>query len=150
MKMEFGEFLAAPECDVVIVTYPDIFRTEAGLKQGKFSSEYQELSAVIVLDSGDMAKIKVKDGDLVEIKSEAGAVVVRAKESEKEHPGIGYMPEGAWANVLGASPVTAPPSTSGTESVSQTLTPPASTLAVSAKVRRSRQEIPAIEEVYHR
>ncbi len=134
MKMEFGEFLAAPECGVVIVTYPDIFRTEAGLRHGKFSREYQELSAVIVLDQGDLAKIEAKDGDLVEIKSEAGAVVVRAKESENEHPGIGYMPEGAWVNVLGASPVTAPPST----------------LALSAKVIRSQQEIPAIEEVYRR
>ena len=134
MKMEFDEFLAAPECRVVIVTYPDIFRTEAGLKHGKFSSEYQELSAVIVLDPGDMAKVEVKDGDLVEVFGEGGTVVVRVKESEKEHPGIGYMPEGAWANVLGASPVT----------------PPASILVLSAKVRRSRQEIPAIEEVYRR
>jgi len=150
MKMEFGEFLAAPECGVVIITYPDIFRTEAGLKHGKFSSEYRELSALIVLDQGDMAKIEANDGDLVEIKSEAGVVVVRAKESEKEHPGVGYMPEGAWAYILGASPVTAPPSTSGTESVSQTLTAPPSTLALSAKVRRSRQELPAIEEVYRR
>lgn len=137
MKMEFGEFLAAPECGVTIVTYPDIFRTEAGLRHGKFSREYQELSAVIVLDSGDMAKIGVNDGDLVEIKSDAGAVVVRAKESEKEHPRIGYMPEGAWANVLGASPVTPPPSTL------------ALTALPSAKVRRSQQEIPAIEELYH-
>ena len=125
MKMEFGEFLAAPECGVVIITYPDIFRTEAGLKHGKFSSEYQELSAVIVLDSGDIAKIEVKDGDLVEVFGEEGTVVVRAKESENTHPGIGYMPEGAWANILGAIPV-------------------------SAKVRRSQQEIPAIEEVYRR
>ena len=132
MKMEFGEFLAAPECGVVVVTYPDIFRTEAGLRHGRFSREYQELSAVIVLDSEDMAKIEVKDGDLAEVKSEAGDVVVRAKVSEKKHPGIGYMPEGAWANVLGTSPVTAP----------------ASMRVLSAKVRRSRQEIPAIEEVY--
>jgi hypothetical protein len=44
------------------------------------------------------------------------------------------MPEGAWANVLGASPVT----------------PPASMLALSAKVRRSQQEIAAIEDVYRR
>ena len=143
MKMEFGEFLAAPECGVVVVTYPDIFQTEAGLKHGKFSREYQELSAVIVLDSGDMAKIGVKDGDLVEIKSEVGVVVVRAKGSEKEHPGIGYMPEGAWAYILGASPVTPPASTLA-------LTAPPSMLALSAKVSRSRQEIPAIEEVYHR
>nr|QNO44527.1 hypothetical protein JFDIJABK_00008 [Methanosarcinales archaeon ANME-2c ERB4]QNO44913.1 hypothetical protein ICHINCKE_00015 [Methanosarcinales archaeon ANME-2c ERB4]QNO46257.1 hypothetical protein HPELKGOP_00015 [Methanosarcinales archaeon ANME-2c ERB4] len=125
MKMEFGEFLAAPECGVVIVTYPDVFRTEAGLRHGKFSSEYQELSAMIILDPEDMAKIEVKGGDLVEVLGEEGAVVVRVKESEKEHPGIGYVPEGAWANILGASPV-------------------------SAKVRRSQQEIPAIEEVYHR
>jgi len=125
MKMEFGEFLAVPECGVVIVTYPDIFRTEAGLKHGKFSSEYQELSAVIVLDPGDLAKVEAKDGDLVEVLGGEGTAVVRAKESTKEHPGIGYMPEGAWANVLGTSPV-------------------------SAKVRRSQQEIPAIEEVYRR
>jgi len=125
MKIVFGEFLAVPECVVVIVTYPDIFRTEAGLKHGKFSREYQELSAVIVLDPEDLAKIEVKDGDLVEVLGGAGAVVVRAKESGNEHPGIGYMPEGAWANVLGASPV-------------------------SAKVRGSRQEVPAIEEVYYR
>ncbi|KAF5415789.1 MAG: hypothetical protein C5S48_04845 [Candidatus Methanogaster sp.] len=125
MKIEFGEFLAAPECKVVIVTYPDVFRTEAGLKHGKFSSEYQELSAVIVLDPVDMAKIEVKDCDLVEVLGEEGVVVVRVKESEKEHPGIGYMPEGAWANVLGAGPA-------------------------SAKVRRSQQRIAAIEDVYHR
>ncbi|MEA3324949.1 MAG: molybdopterin dinucleotide binding domain-containing protein [Euryarchaeota archaeon] len=125
MEMEFGEFLAAPECKVVIVMYPDLFRTEAWLRHGKFSSEYQELSAVIVLDPVDMAKIEVKDSDLVEVLGEEGAVVVRVKESEKEHPGIGYMPEGAWANVLGAGPA-------------------------SAKVRRSQQEIPAIEEVYRR
>jgi len=125
MEMDFGEFLAAPECRVVIVTYPDVFRTEAGLRHGKFSSEYRELSAVIMLDPKDMAKIEVKGGDLVEVLGEEGAVVVRAKESEKEHPGIGYMPEGAWANVLGASPA-------------------------SAKVSRSQQEISAIEAVYHR
>ena len=134
MKMEFGEFLAAPECKVVIVTYSDVFRTEAGLRHGKFSSEYQALSAVIVLDPADMAKIEVKGGDLVEVLGEEGAVVVRVKESEKEHPGIGYMPEGAWANVLGASPVTHP----------------ASMFALSAKVRRSQQKIPAIEDVYRR
>ena len=72
--MEFGEFLAAPECGVTIVTYPDIFRTEAGLKHGKFSREYQELSAVIVLDSGDMAKVGVNDGDLVEVDGTRGYV----------------------------------------------------------------------------
>ena len=134
MKLAFDEFLVAPECEIVIVTHPDIFRTEAGLTHGKFGSEYQELSAVIVLDSRDMAKSRVKDGDLVEIKSEAGVVVVRVKESGREHPGIGYMPNGAWANVLGASPVTDLPSM----------------LVISAKVRGSRQEIPAIEEIYHR
>ncbi len=61
----------------------------------------------------------------MEVLGEEGAVVVRVKESDKEHPGIGYMPEGAWANILGASPV-------------------------SVKVRRSQQEILTIEDVYRR
>nr|QNO45167.1 hypothetical protein GMDKAGHH_00020 [Methanosarcinales archaeon ANME-2c ERB4]QNO46031.1 hypothetical protein OOGCPJEC_00016 [Methanosarcinales archaeon ANME-2c ERB4] len=54
-----------------------------------------------------------------------GGVAVRAKESDEEHSGIRYMPEGAWAYILGASPVTALPSM----------------LASPAKVGRSRQEI---------
>ncbi|MEA1945147.1 MAG: molybdopterin dinucleotide binding domain-containing protein [Euryarchaeota archaeon] len=123
MKLQFEEFLAAPECKIMIVAYPDIFQTEAKLKHGKFSREYQDLSAVIMLDSGDLKKIRVKDGDPVKIKSGLADVVVTAKESEEEHPGIGYMPESAWSNVLGVCPV-------------------------SAKVSRSQQEIPVIDELW--
>ena len=123
MKMQFDEFLAAPECGIIIVTYPDIFQTEAKLKHGKFSREYQDLSAVILLDSGDLKKIGVKDGDFVEIKSEEMNVVVAAKESEEEHSGIGYMPESAWSNIIGVCPV-------------------------SATVSRSQQEISVIDELW--
>ncbi|HDJ38713.1 MAG TPA: formylmethanofuran dehydrogenase [Methanosarcinales archaeon] len=126
MKMGFDEFLASPECEVVIVAYPDIFRTEAKLLHGTFSREYQELSAIIMLDSEDMIAIGVKDADLVKVESVRGSVVVAAKKSDSEegHPGTGYMPEGAWSNVLGACPVP-------------------------AKISRAHQErgVPAIEEL---
>ncbi len=124
MKMDLGfdEFLAAPEYAIIVVTYPDIFQTEAKLLHGKFSEEYQDLSAVIVLDSDDLEKIGVKESDTVKISSEHGSVVATVKESEKEHSGIGYMPEGAWSNVLGLGPV-------------------------SAKVSKSEQSVPAIDEL---
>jgi len=125
MRLQFEEFLAAPECKIMIVTYPDIFQIEAKLKYGKFSREYQDLSAIIMLDSGDLKKIGIKDGDPVAIKSEGVNVVVTAKESEEEHPGIGYMPESVWSNILGVYPV-------------------------SATVSRSQQEIPAIDELLSR
>ncbi len=111
MKVGFDEFLATPTCKVVIVAYPDIFRTEAKLLHGTFSREYQELSAIIMLDSKDMVAIGVKDADLVKVESVRGSVVVAAKksdsDSEESHPGTGYMPEGAWSNVLGTCPVPA-------------------------------------------
>jgi len=124
MKMDLGfdEFLAAPEYTILVVTYPDIFQTEAKLLHGKFSEEYRDLSAVIVLDSEDLEKIGVKDGNAVKISSEHGSVIATVNESDKEHPGIGYMPEGAWSNVLGLGPV-------------------------SAKVSKSGQSVPAIDDL---
>ncbi len=115
MKMDLGfdEFLAVPEYAILVVMYPDIFQTEAKLLHGKFSEEYRDLSAVIVLDSEDLEKIGVKEGDTVKISSERGSVIATVKGSEKEHPGIGYMPEGAWSNVLGLGPVSAKVSKSG-------------------------------------
>lgn len=122
-KMRFNEFLAAPEFEIMIVTYPDIFQTESALKHGKFSREYQDLSAAIILDPGDLEKIGVKDGDNVKISSEHGSVIVAARKSEKEHPEIGYMLGSAWQNILGSSPL-------------------------SAKVSKSQQEISAIDGLY--
>ncbi|MEA1906425.1 MAG: molybdopterin dinucleotide binding domain-containing protein [Euryarchaeota archaeon] len=129
------QFLAAPEHEIVIVEYQDIFRTEAALKHGKFSKEYQDLSAVILLDPDDLKKIGAGDGGPVKISNEYGTVVVTAKKSEGDtkhdvraneghqgHPGVGYMPASVWLNTLGSRPV-------------------------SAKVSRSQQKISAVSEL---
>jgi len=131
-EIKFDQFLAAPEREIVIVRYHDIFQTEAALKHGKFSKEYQDLSAVIVLDPADLKKIDAGDGDPVKISSEYGTVVVVAKKSEREndaranagHSGVGYMPASVWSNIL--APGSAP---------------------VSAKVSRSQQKISTVGEL---
>lgn len=133
--IKIDQFLAAPEREIVIVGYQDIFQTEAALKHGKFSKEYQDLSAVILLDPADLKKIGASDGDSAKISSEYGTVVVAAKKSEGDtkhdareneghqgHPGVGYMPASVWLNILGSKPV-------------------------SAKVSRSQQKISAVGEL---
>jgi formylmethanofuran dehydrogenase subunit D len=129
-EIRFDRFLAAPEREIVIVRYHDIFQTEAALKHGKFSKEYQDLSAVIVLDPADLKKIDAVDGDHVKISSEYGTVVAASKKSEEKkdvranegHSGVGYMPASVWSNILGSAPV-------------------------SAKVSRSQQKISTVGEL---
>ena len=133
--IKIDQFLAAPERKIMIVGYHDIFQTEAALKHGKFSKEYQDLSAVILLDPADLKKIDVGDGDPVKISSEYGTVVVAAKKSDggtkhdtraneghQGHPGVGYMPASVWLNILGSKPA-------------------------SAKVSRSQQKISTVGEL---
>ena len=52
------------DLDVKIVTFRDIFQYEAG-KKGRYSEEYRKLSAQVILDKGDMAKLGVSDGQNV-------------------------------------------------------------------------------------
>ncbi|MEA1907605.1 MAG: molybdopterin dinucleotide binding domain-containing protein [Euryarchaeota archaeon] len=136
--IKIDQFLAAPEREIVIIGYRDIFQTEAALKHGKFSKEYQDLSAVILLDPADLKKIDAGDGCPVKISSEYGTVVALAKKSEGDtkhdvraneghqghsgHSGVGYMPASVWLNVLGSKPV-------------------------SAKVSRSQQKISTVGEL---
>ncbi|HPT18576.1 MAG TPA: hypothetical protein PLJ25_00830, partial [Methanothrix sp.] len=51
----------AEEVAVTIVTVRDIFQDEAGRKS-RFSDEYRDLSARILLDKQDMAALGAKDG----------------------------------------------------------------------------------------
>ncbi|RZN40062.1 MAG: hypothetical protein EF813_03660 [Methanosarcinales archaeon] len=135
--IKIDQFLAAPDREITVVEYQDIFQTEAALKHGKFSKEYQDLSTVILLDPADLKKIGASDGDLVKISSEHGTVVVTAKKSEGDtkhevmakeghqgHPGVGYMPASVWLNILGSTPA-----------------------PVSAKVSRSQQKIYTVSEL---
>ena len=55
--------------ELKVVTFEDIFQYEAGEKS-RFSDEYRQLSAVILLDKQDMASLGVKDGDKVLVENE--------------------------------------------------------------------------------
>ncbi len=88
------------EAVVTIVTFRDIFQYEAG-KKGRYSEEYQNLSAQIILDKQDMAKLGTKDGGKVKVENDIGSIIVAAKMSEDDpHPGIAFMTNSPWSNHL--------------------------------------------------
>ncbi len=99
--MGFGQFLAAPEQKVTIVTYRDIFQS-AVMEEGRFSEEYLKLSAVIKMDAADIKKLDVKEGSTVVVKNDGGKVIVRVENSgyDASHQGIAYMPNSPWSNAL--------------------------------------------------
>jgi formylmethanofuran dehydrogenase subunit D len=88
------------EAKVIIVTFRDIFQCEAG-KKSRYSDEYRQLSAQILLDKQDMAGLGVKDGQHVMVGNELGRIVAAAKASEDEpHPGLAFMTNSPWSNQL--------------------------------------------------
>ncbi|MDK2893163.1 molybdopterin dinucleotide binding domain-containing protein [Methanohalophilus sp.] len=99
--MGFGQFISKPELDILIVTHRDIFQNSA-YEHSRFSAEYADQSAIIILTASDMKKIGIKDNDRVLLKNKWGKVIVRAVESkeEEEHAGIAYMLNSPWSNVL--------------------------------------------------
>ena len=90
----------AAEVEVTIVTVRDIFQDEAGRKS-RFSDEYKNLSALIILDKQDMIRLEAKDGQKLLVKNDVGSVVVAAKTSEDDaHPGLAFMYNSPWSNQL--------------------------------------------------
>ena len=88
------------EVQVTIVTVRDIFQDEAG-RRSRFSDEYKNLSALIILDKQDMIRLEAKDGQKLLVKNEVGSVVVAAKTSEDDmHPGLAFMYNSPWSNQL--------------------------------------------------
>jgi len=71
-----------------IVTYRDIFQYEAS-KKSRFSLEFQKLSAQIIMDKQDMAKLGVNDGQNVCLENDVGKVVVAARQTEDDRIRIG-------------------------------------------------------------
>ncbi len=83
-----------------IVTYRDIFQYEAG-KKSRFSPEFQKLSAEVLMDKQDMAKLGVNDGQNVCLENDVGRVVVAARQTEDDpHPGLAFMTNSPWSNQL--------------------------------------------------
>lgn len=99
--MDFGSFLSAPEIKIKIVTYRDIFQNKAMIED-RFGEDYITHSTLIKLDPADLKKLNVKKGETVILKNSFGKIVVKAEESgyETAHPGIAYMPNSPWSNML--------------------------------------------------
>jgi len=86
--------------EVTIVTVRDIFQDEAGRKS-RFSDEYKNLSALIILDKQDLIRLGGKDGQKLLVKNDVGSVVVAARTSEDDaHPGLAIMYNSPWSNQL--------------------------------------------------
>ena len=99
--MGFGQFLLAPEYDLTIITHRDIFQNTA-LEASRTGEEYAALSAILMLDGSDLKKMGIKENSNVILKNSYGRIIVKAVLSgyEEPHPGIGYMLNGPWSNML--------------------------------------------------
>ncbi|MHB8119570.1 MAG: molybdopterin dinucleotide binding domain-containing protein [Methanothrix sp.] len=110
----------ALEVAVTIVTVRDIFQDEAGRKS-RFSDEYKNLSALIILDKQDLIRLGAKDGQRLLVKNDVGSVVVVARTSEDDtHPGLAFMYNSPWSNQL-VSDVVCDSSIPGFKSIKATI-----------------------------
>jgi formylmethanofuran dehydrogenase subunit D len=72
-----------------------------GKECGKASKDYFESVAVCYIDAGDMKRLGMKDGVNVRVSTDYGSVVVKALKSPRgPHPGVVFIPYGAWANIV--------------------------------------------------
>ena len=85
--------------EVSIVTVSDIFQDEARSKS-RFSDEYKNQSAQIILDKQDMTALGARDGQRLLVKNDVGSVVVVARPSQDAHPGLAFMYNSPWSNQL--------------------------------------------------
>ncbi len=100
MAIDVGKFLKAPEFEIKITTYRDIFQIEA-LEHDRFGEEYRKLSACIMMSKEDMKKMGFKLGERVRLANNHGSVVVEVKEVKRDEPeGLAFMVNSPWSNAL--------------------------------------------------
>lgn len=85
---------------VILVTGRTI-EQGVGKERGKASKDYLEAVAVCYIDAGDMKRLGIRGETNVRISTNYGSVVVKgAKSPRGPHPGVIFVPYGAWANVV--------------------------------------------------
>ncbi len=100
MGIDLGKFIKAPEYDIRVTTYRDIFHVEA-LEQDRFGEEYKKLSAAIMMSKNDMEKMGFKTGDRVRLTGNHGSIVVEVRATKRDEPGgIAFMMNSPWSNSL--------------------------------------------------
>jgi formylmethanofuran dehydrogenase subunit D len=88
-----------PSLEVVLLT-GRTRRQGVGLEAGKLSEIYHEATTQIRLDPKDLEKLKIEPGDIVEVSTDHGSVVLRAETAPRASEGIGFIPYGPWANLV--------------------------------------------------
>lgn len=69
--------------------------------ESKESTMYTDAVAICEFDPEDMGKLKLAEGDTVEVSTDHGSVAVKAKRSSQSpHKGIIFIPMGPWANCI--------------------------------------------------
>ena len=72
-----------------------------GTEQGKRSRGYCKVCSMVYMDSGDMKKLGLRNGDKVLVTTPQGSVVLKAfKYPRSATPGLIYIPYGPWANAV--------------------------------------------------
>jgi formylmethanofuran dehydrogenase subunit D len=89
-----------PKLKVTLLTGRTI-EQGVGKELGKSTKEYVESVSVCYMDPEDMKKLGIKDGVNVQVSTDFGSVIVKAKKSLRApHPGVIYIPYGPWANAI--------------------------------------------------
>ena len=72
-----------------------------GKERGKASKDYFESVAACYVDPEDMKRLRTKEGNNVRVSTGYGSVIVKALKSPRgPHPGVIFIPYGAWANAV--------------------------------------------------
>ena len=115
------------------------------LERGKLTDDYWEATSQVRLDPEDLERLAVEVGDPVEVKTEHGSAVLRAALAPRPSPGIAFIPNGPWANLLigGETDSTGMPTMKGLKA---TITPAPGKSVLSLKelleeMRRSAQKL---------
>ena len=89
----------------VLVTLISVRTIEQGisLEIGKTSEQYQNSVSVIELNHSDFNSLEISEGEIVEVESEYGSVLVKCQSSQDIPKGRAFMPYGPWANKLFSS-----------------------------------------------
>lgn len=66
----------------------------------KLTEDYEEATAKVEMDEGDMAEIGLEEGDLALLRTESGGIRVPVKPSRGDSEGVVFVPMGPWANAL--------------------------------------------------
>lgn len=98
--MALRDFLY-PHLEVQLILARALDVDEIQAAKGTISKEYQEIATRITIASKDAQRLNLKEGDRVEVSSEIGSVVVKAKLQDNQPEGLVVMQPSPWSfNVI--------------------------------------------------